>query len=432
VTAGKPRGVLDRIRAIWAEAEPGPRSREPSPLAPGEWRRFHELLERLLLENMVPFWLAYERERGEPAGRAGEAGSSGRFLVLEARLLWFFSRLARSRYGADEHLSAARRGFEVLRDELWDAKFGGFAWAVDPRMRKATKPDKHVYGQAFGIYALSEFAAASGSEEATSLARRLFGLLEARAHDAEYGGYREAFQRDWSPLAPTAVSYLHLPASLKLMNTHLHVLEAFDAYHRLTGDPLARQRLAELVLIQGSAVVRKDVGVCTNAHQRDWTPLRGRSHDRVSYGHDVENGRLLLEASQALGMPDAPLVDLARGFFSHALRFGFDDRDGGFFESGPFNRPADDRQKIWWIQAEGLLSALDLYRRTGDRLYLRCFERTLDWITTRQVDWSGGEWHAEITSSGAPQGAKVSAWKGPYHSGRAVLECLAVLDSLRP
>jgi hypothetical protein len=26
----------------------------------------------------------------------------------------------------------------------------------------------------------------------------------------------------------------------------------------------------------------------------------------------------------------------------------------------------------------------------------------------------------------------VSAWKGPYHSGRAVLECLEVLDSLQP
>jgi mannobiose 2-epimerase len=381
---------------------------------------------------MVPFWLAYERDRATPAGRAGEPGSSDRFLVLEARLLWFFSRLARSRYGADEHLSAARRCFEVLRDELWDAKFGGFAWAVDPRTRGATKPDKHVYGQAFGIYALSEFAAASGSEEATSLARRLFGLLETRAHDAEYGGYREAFQRDWAPLAPGTVSYLHLPASLKLLNTHLHLLEAFATYHRLTEDPLARERLVELILIQSNAVVRKDIGVCTNAHQRDWTPLRGRPHDRVSYGHDVENGRLLLEASLALGLPEAPLIDLACTFFSHALRYGFDDRDGGFFQGGPFDRPADDRHKIWWIQAEGLLSALDLYRRTGNRLYFRCFERTLDWIVTRQVDWAGGEWHAEITSSGAPRGEKVSAWKGPYHSGRAVLECLEVLDSLQP
>jgi mannobiose 2-epimerase len=159
-----------------------------------------------------------------------------------------------------------------------------------------------VYGQAFGIYALSEFAAASGSEEATSLARRLFGLLETRAHDAEYGGYREAFQRDWAPLAPGTVSYLHLPASLKLLNTHLHLLEAFATYHRLTEDPLARERLVELILIQSNAVVRKDIGVCTNAHQRDWTPLRGRPHDRVSYGHDVENGRLLLEASLALGL----------------------------------------------------------------------------------------------------------------------------------
>jgi mannobiose 2-epimerase len=150
----------------------------------------------------------------------------------------------------------------------------------------------------------------------------------------------------------------------------------------------------------------------------------------VSYGHDLENGRLLLEACEALGLPEAPLFDLCRAFFAHALRFGFDRRQGGFFKGGPFNGPADERQKVWWVQAEGLLSALELYRRTGDPAYFRCFELTLDWIVTRQVDWDGGEWHAEITEAGMAQGVKVGPWKGPYHSGRAAIQCLEGLASL--
>lgn len=40
----------------------------------------------------------------------------------------------------------------------------------------------------------------------------------------------------------------------------LHLLEAFIPYYRLTKDPLARERLFELVLIQSNTVLRKGLG----------------------------------------------------------------------------------------------------------------------------------------------------------------------------
>ena len=398
------------VRYLRPGHEGGGRRSGPPP-TPAELARSVAVIRRVLLENIIPFWVA--RERGAEAGEPGVAGAWERpswtadwHLILEARTAWFFSRLAGSSYGTDDHLGAARRRYEFLRDVMWDRDFGGFFWAVGSRERVATKPNKHLYGQAFGLYAVSEFAAASGSAEALDLARRLFDLMETRAHDAEQGGYREGLQRDWTPLPGEATTYLGLAPDIKSMNAHLHALEAVTRYYRVSGDPAARERLAELILIQSNAVVRKDIGVCTDAHQRDWTALRGPAHERVSYGHDLENGRLLLEACEALGLPAAPLVDLCRTFFAHALRFGFDRRQGGFFKGGRFNHPADEHQKIWWIQAEGLLSALELYRRAGDPAYFRCFERTLDWIVTRQVDWVGGEWHAEITEGGVARGRR--------------------------
>jgi mannobiose 2-epimerase len=43
------------------------------------------------------------------------------------------------------------------------------------------------------------------------------------------------------------------------------------------------------------------------------------------------------------------------------------------------------------------------------------------------VDWENGEWHANITPDGQPQGDKANPWKAGYHNGRAMIECLEIL-----
>jgi mannose/cellobiose epimerase-like protein (N-acyl-D-glucosamine 2-epimerase family) len=77
---------------------------------------------------------------------------------------------------------------------------------------------------------------------------------------------------------------------------------------------------------------------------------------------------------------NVPLLDLYRSFFSYALRYGYDRRRGGFYDSGKYNKFADRRIKIWWVQAESLLAALRMYEFTKEDIYLQCFCQTLDWI----------------------------------------------------
>ena len=82
--------------------------------------------------------------------------------------------------------------------------------------------------------------------------------------------------------------------------------------------------------------------------------------------------------------------------------------------------------------AEALIASLDQYLATGLPTAGQCFAGTLDWIVGHQVDWSHGEWHARIDESQRPLGDKAGAhWKGPYHTGRALLTCLERL-ALRP
>lgn len=395
-------------------------------------------LSRILTENIIPFWYpgSLDHEYGgyrlnhDPLGQW--KGPAPKYLVSQTRTLWFFSRLSRDGYGAGDFQQAADHGYHFLRSSLWDGEWGGFHWEVDSAGTRPLRSYKEAYGHAFALYGLSEYALAWRDPGAAAFAREVFDLLEFRFHDARLGGYFELFDRDWTRLPETEPGYLSAATpGVKLMNTHLHLLEAITSYHRLTGDPVARDRLVELILVLSNAVVRKTAGACTDRHDLAWKPIPGSSRNAVSYGHDVENISLLCDAFGTIGLPDGPLLDLYRTLFAHMLQFGYDEVEGGVYASGPINRPARDRAKVWWVQAESLLGSLHLYVRTGEAIYAKCFLEILDWIVTRQVDWQHGEWHAVVEKDGRITGDKTGPWKSPYHNTRAMLDCLDLLETFK-
>lgn len=396
--------------------------------------RYRPRLEANLTNNIIPFWFPGTID-GANGGYLLNHDVNGKYLgagpkmiVTQARMVWFFSHLHRLGYGGQDYLDAADSGYRFLKDKMWDPAHGGFYWQVDATGAEKSQTGKHLYGQAFALYALSEYHLATGNQDALELATQLFNLLETKAHDAIYGGYLESFNADWSPVPAGESSYMG-PAEFKLMNTHLHLLEAMTAFYRASHLPLARERLVELIRVQSNAVVRKGLGACTDKYQRDWTPVLSPPYARVSYGHDLENIWLLADACEAAGISTYPLVDLYRALFDYAAKYGFDTAQGGFYDSGPFNQPADNRQKTWWVQAEALVSSLRMYHLTHDSKYLGYFEKTWNWVDRHQADWKKGDWYETIQPDGTPLGGKAHIWKAAYHNGRAMMECLEILKS---
>ena len=120
----------------------------------------------------------------------------------------------------------------------------------------------------------------------------------------------------------------------------------------------------------------------------------------------------------------------AEGLVGYSLRHGYDRQRGGFFYTGPLGRPADDTRKEWWVQAEALVSMLEMYRLTGKPDYYAAFSRTLDFVEKHQVAREGG-WWATRAADGLPKGdQRSSPWQGAYHSGRAMLLCARMLEEL--
>src|SRR5690606_32491335 len=95
---------------------------------------------------------------------------------------------------------------------------------------------------------------------------------------------------------------------------------------RVDPRPVVKERLAELLEIVRDRIA-VEPGALNLYLTRSWqaTP----AHD--SFGHDIETAYLLIEAAEALGIPDDERTrHMARRLVDHSLDWGWDDRNGGF------------------------------------------------------------------------------------------------------
>ncbi|MFN3231283.1 MAG: AGE family epimerase/isomerase [Alphaproteobacteria bacterium] len=395
------------------------------------------LLERLLYKNIIPYWHTHALDHefgGYVLARDGEdrptAQKTERWLIVQARMFWYFSRLFSGGFAGEEALEAARHGFEYLRDVMRDKEHGGYFWKIDAVTGKPQMDRKHICGHAYVLFGLCEYAKAAKSDEAAEMAHDLFNLFEEKAYDSEHGGYREFFEPDWQPSNAPEIGYLtNAGPGTKRHATHIHIFEAYLDYYELSGNPLVLKRIEELIEIQTVKVVRPEGPACTDNHTADWTPVV-RDHKRaIAYGHDIETAWMVPIGCERLGLPRTALVDASAALFETAYNHAFDTKKGGFFTAGPLTGPAYRRDKQWWVQAEALICALYFYQRTGEPRYADCFLKTLDWIVNMQADWQGGEWHSLIAPNGRIMGVKADRWKAAYHTGRSMMTCLELLKS---
>lgn len=389
------------------------------------WRdRFATHLRR----DILRFWLDHDLDdAGGFYGALDREGTpkpeSRQSLVLIARILWTFSAAAR-RYRGARYRAAAHRAYRVLMTRFHDRRYGGWYWTLDARGR-ILDGHKYLYGLSYVVYGLAEYGLMTRSRKVLGLALSAFRQLDAVGHDRVRGGYLEAFRRNWTR---ELGHYPIGPATQRSANTHLHLLEAYTLLLRATCDPLVRDRLAELRALFLTRFANH-AGYTHEFMTADWRPVTFES----SYGHDVELGWLLQEATIALGEPadDPPTVRVAVEQIDHALKYGYDRAHGGFYERGPALGQATKRSMNWWSQAEGLIGLLAVYATTGDPAYFRRFEQTARFVFARFADPEYGEWYGYLDAAGrVTRTMKVTPWKCPYHNGRACLEIMRRMEAL--
>ncbi len=393
-------------------------------------RRCRQILKTSLIDFYLPACVDTANGGYLESLRGGKFAPTGeKFLVMQGRNLWFFSTLAAEGIAKEPALAAARSGFEFLEKHMRDRRHGGYYSKVTdegaPKDRR-----KHAYLNAFALYGLVAYHRATGDRAALQAAQDLFRVLEEKAHDGANGGYTEFLTDDWRPITdPKEPGYVGAIGT-KTYNTHLHLLEAFAELYTAWPDPLVGRRLGELIHVNVNTVRHPEYACNIDGWWPDWRVVDTPRNLRASYGHDVECSWLTLDAARKLGLSPRLLRGWAESLCGNSLRYGYDRKHGGFFYTGVPGQPADDTKKEWWVEAEGLVAMLEMYRLTGKPEYYAAFSQTLDFVEKHQVA-KEGSWWATLTADGTVQGRQRSSpWQGAYHSGRAMILCAKLLDDL--
>lgn len=390
-------------------------------------RQVKEQVHKELRTGILDFWLRHciDDECGGYITGLAEDGTktevNKKYLLTQARLVWFFSSAHRHGIIDRPCLEKAAHGYRFLIKHMWDNEHGGFYWLVD-RQGEVIDDRKSVYTQTFAIYALSEYYMASKDAEALAYAEKLFDLYQTKARDGDLG-YLQNFNRDWT---------LRGKKNNKTLDVHMHIMECFTTLYEASGKAVHKKALQDIIALLMEKAINREHGSAYEPYNRAFEPIAGSKGEMTtSYGHNVELGWLLLEALRVLGEDREQYRTQVLGLVDHALRYGFDEERGGVAMYGPHVGHSLDAdqfsplrlRKSWWEQSEMLVALMEAYAWTQDERYGQAFSKTFDWVWSHHIDKKHGGWYAIASWDGTKilSPYKGGGWKSPYHNGRALI-----------
>lgn len=378
-----------------------------------------------LENNILPFWMN-KMEDNEEGGFYGQITGedelkpeASKGAILNARILWTFSSAYRL-LKKPEYLETATRAKRYLIDRFYDPQYGGIYWELDYK-GNPLDTKKQIYAIGFAIYGLSEYARATGDEEALAYAQQLFDVIEQHSFDSEQNGYVEALTRDWQPIEDMRLSDKD-ENEKKTMNTHLHILEPYTNLYRVWKDEQLERQLRNLIEVFITRILDPQTGHLNLFFEEDWT----NKYRIYSYGHDIEASWLIHEAALVLGDPEVlkriePIIIRIAQAADEGLN-----PDGSMIYENFLDKQKIDRELHWWVQAENVVGHINLYQHFGDTEALDTAARCWEFIKTKLIDREQGEWHWSLLPDGTVnrRDDKAGFWKCPYHNGRMCMEVI--------
>ncbi|OUN77596.1 AGE family epimerase/isomerase [Bacteroides sp. An51A] len=378
-----------------------------------------------LENNILPFWMN-KMEDNEEGGFYGQITGedelkpeASKGAILNARILWTFSSAYRL-LKKPEYLETATRAKRYLIDRFYDPQYGGIYWELDYK-GNPLDTKKQIYAIGFAIYGLSEYARATGDEEALAYAQQLFDVIEQHSFDSEQNGYVEALTRDWQPIEDMRLSDKD-ENEKKTMNTHLHILEPYTNLYRVWKDEQLERQLRNLIEVFITRILDPQTGHLNLFFEEDWT----NKYRIYSYGHDIEASWLIHEAALVLGDPEVlkriePIIIRIAQAADEGLN-----PDGSMIYENFLDKQKIDRELHWWVQAENVVGHINLYQHFGDTEALDTAARCWEFIKTKLIDYKQGEWHWSLLPDGTVnrRDDKAGFWKCPYHNGRMCMEVI--------
>jgi len=373
-----------------------------------------------LLDDVIPFWERHSPDR-ECGGyftcleRDGSVYDTDKFVWLQGRETWTFSKLYNSLEPRPAWLEMARLGAYFLRDHCHDEN-GDFYFALDRRGAPLVQP-YNIFSDCFAVMAFAQYGRAGGEAWATELAVRTFERILARWENPK-GKYNK--------LIPGARPMQSMVLPMITVNLAMELSSAVADY------PVERVVRENLRHIMTTFVDRERKLVFEHVAP-DGSHLDTFDGRLLNPGHAIECMWFVMAAAEQYGETD--LIPLAADAMEDQLAFGWDEKYGGiFYFMDALGKPPQQLewdQKLFWVHIEALIGLLLGWKLTKRKSLARWYDRVHEYTWTRFPDPEYGEWFGYLNRYGEVYlPLKGGKWKGCFHIPRGLLQCMRILERI--
>ncbi len=379
-----------------------------------------QLYKNELIENVIPFWERHspDREHGgyfTCLNRDGSVFDTDKFIWLQGRQVWMFSKLFIEVERRPEWLDMATGGARFLSRHGHDGSFNWY-FSLTREGRPLVQP-YNIFSDCFATMAFGQLSKATGNSEYAAIARKTFSNILARS-----GNPKGAFTKT---IAETrALKGFSLPMILCNLSLEIeHLLEA-----ALVEETVERciHEVMEVFYDPESGLMMEHVDREGNLSDT----FEGRL---LNPGHGIEAMWFIMDLAVRLGRP--ALIEKAIGIILRTLEYSWDKEYGGIYyfldRRGFPPQQLEWDQKLWWVHVETLISLIKGYALTGNPACLEWFHKVHEYTWAHFPDPEFGEWYGYLNRRGEVLlPLKGGKWKGCFHVPRGLLNVWKTLEQI--
>ncbi len=392
-----------------------------------DFKKLSDLYKSELLDRVVPFWLNKSQDKDFGGyftclNRDGSVFDTDKFVWLQGREVWMFSKLYNTVEPRQEWLDAAIQGAEFLKKHGHDGNLNWY-FALDREGHPLVEP-YNIFSYTFAVIAFGQLSIAlasagdkARSEEYASIAKRTFDIVLSKVDNPK---------GRWSKASPGARALKTFDLPMILCNVALEIEPLLE--------PAFLQKAIDDCLHEVMDVFyRPELGLIVEALGKDGNLVDCFDGRKLNPGHAIEAMWFVMDLGKRLNRPE--LIEKAVQICLQEVEYGWDKEFGGIFyfmdRLGHPRHELEWDQKLWWVHLETLISLIKGYQLTGNPKCLEWFERVHDYTWSHFRDADYPEWYGYLNRQGEVLlPLKGGKWKGCFHVPRGLLNVWKILEEL--
>lgn len=373
-----------------------------------------------LLDKVIPFWLEKSQDM-EFGGyftcldREGNVYDTDKFVWMQGREVWMFSKLYNEVEKKQEWLDCAIQGAEFLKKYGHDGNLNWY-FALDREGHPLVEP-YNIFSYTFAVIAFGQLSIATGNKEYADIAKRTFDIVLSKVDNPK---------GKWNKAAPGARAMKTFDLPMILCNVALEIEQLLE--------PEFLQKTIDTCLHEVLDVFyRPELGLIVEALGKNGELVDSFDGRKMNPGHAIESTWFIMDLGKRLGRQD--LIEKAVEIAIAEAEYGWDEKFGGIFyfmdRLGKPRHELEYDQKLWWVHLEALISFIKGYQLTGNPKCLEWFERIHEYTWSHFADSEHPEWYGYLNRQGEVLlPLKGGKWKGCFHVPRGLFNCWRILDEL--